>query len=216
MQFEKWPGIPRLSKEKMIITEKLDGTNACIVMQPAPHGVGDQELTDSGIVLGMPNENAPFGVELVEFAAQSRSRFITPKDDNYGFAKWAYQNAEKLYAILGYGKHYGEWWGSGIQRNYGLPEKRFSLFNAPRWNEQISYLFATTPVAELRTVPMLYNGPADWSQVELWREKLAQGSVAAPNFKGKAEGMVVYLRELNASYKVLIENDDIHKWEVKK
>ena len=31
------------------------------------------------------------------------------------------------------GRHFGEWWGSGIQRGYGLDEKTFSLFNAYRW-----------------------------------------------------------------------------------
>ena len=206
MIFEKWPSIPRLSKERMVITEKLDGTNACVVIEPWRVDAGyDMKYVDTVGVDG----------ELYYFAVQSRSRFITPEDDNYGFARWAYKNSTELIRTLGYGKHYGEWWGNGIQRNYGIPEKRFSLFNAPRWNEQISYLFNTTEVVELRTVPILYNGPADWSQVELWREKLAKGSVAAPNFKGKAEGMVVYLRELNASYKVLLEGDDQHKWEIK-
>ena len=31
------------------------------------------------------------------------------------------------------GRHFGEWWGRGIQRGYGLTERRFSLFNVSRW-----------------------------------------------------------------------------------
>ncbi len=31
--------------------------------------------------------------------------------------------------------YFGEWWGSGVQRGYGLQkgDKRFSLFNVSRW-----------------------------------------------------------------------------------
>lgn len=104
--------------------------------------------------------------------------------------------------------------GLGIQRGYEIGEKRFSLFNAPRWQDSISYLFPTTPVKALRTVPMLYAGPVDWEQPAKVRETLSKGSVAAPNFKGAAEGMVMYLREANTSYKILLENDELHKWEV--
>lgn len=49
----------------------------------------------------------------------SRTRWITPEDDNYGFAKWANENKEELLK-LGIGQHFGEWWGSGIQRGYNL------------------------------------------------------------------------------------------------
>jgi hypothetical protein len=67
---------------------------------------------------------------------RSRSRWITPDDDNFGFAAWVEANRDEL-LTLGPGRHFGEWWGSGIQRGYGLPkgEKRFSLFNVSRWGE---------------------------------------------------------------------------------
>jgi hypothetical protein len=52
---------------------------------------------------------------------------------------------------LGPGRHFGEWWGAGIQRRYGLTEKRFSLFNVTRWGE--------ARPACCHVVPTLYRGP---------------------------------------------------------
>lgn len=104
IEFKAWPKIPRLSNEKYFITEKIDGTNAAII------------ITADG-----------------EIGAQSRNKLITPEDDNYGFAKWVQENKDSL-LTMGEGHHYGEWWGKGIQRGYGQDRKRFSLFNTARWN----------------------------------------------------------------------------------
>ena len=103
MEFREFPKMARLSRE-VIITEKLDGTNAQIY------------ISDDGqtMLIG------------------SRTRWITPQDDNHGFAKWAESHRDEL-LTLGPGRHFGEWWGQGIQRGYGLKEKRFSLFNVQRW-----------------------------------------------------------------------------------
>ena len=103
-EFVEFPKISRLSRE-CVITEKLDGTNASIT------------ITEDG-----------------QFLTGSRTRWITPEDDNYGFSKWAHEHKEELLG-LGVGTHFGEWWGGGIQRNYGLPkdDKRFWLFNTIRW-----------------------------------------------------------------------------------
>ena len=88
-----------------IVTEKIDGTNGVIC------------ITETG-----------------EFLIGSRTRWIDEHTDNHGFFKWATDNKNELLK-LGVGTHYGEWWGSGIQRGYNLPkgEKRFSLFNTVRW-----------------------------------------------------------------------------------
>lgn len=104
IEFKAFPKIGRL-RRGCIITEKIDGTNACVV------------ITEEG-----------------EIGAQSRNRVITPESDNMGFAKWVQANREDL-MILGPGYHYGEWWGNGIQRTYHLKglAKRFSLFNVSRW-----------------------------------------------------------------------------------
>lgn len=108
VEFKEWPKINRWSKQTWIITEKIDGTNACVIVPENP----EEPL-----------------------AFQSRQRIITPENDNYGFAKWATEHAEQL-RHLGPGYHYGEWWGPGIQGNwYGLQEKRFSLFDPQRYSK---------------------------------------------------------------------------------
>ena len=104
--FQEFKKIPRLNRE-VVVTEKIDGTNACIVITP-----------DSQVY------------------AQSRSRFVVPgKQDNFGFAAWVHDNTDEL-LLLGEGYHFGEWWGRGIQRGYGQEERRFSLFNAGRWTAE--------------------------------------------------------------------------------
>lgn len=104
MEFKPWPKIVRIeNKRTPVFTEKLDGTNACIVIQ-------DKQLVH----------------------IQSRNRIITPESDNYGFAGWVHRNLD-LVLGLGDGYHFGEWWGNGIGRNYDQKQKRFSLFNTRRW-----------------------------------------------------------------------------------
>ena len=124
MDFKPFDKIARLSRN-CTITEKLDGTNASI------------HITDDG-----------------QFLVGSRTRWITPEEDNYGFARWAQANKEELLK-LGPGSHYGEWWGYGIQRNYGLKEKRFSLFNTAKWSDD-----AVRPIC-CSVVPILYSGLFD-------------------------------------------------------
>ncbi len=115
MEFKKFPSINRLTGP-IIVTEKIDGTNACVV------------INEEGWV-----------------RAQSRTRFITPQSDNFGFANWVYKYEEELRTILGVGYHYGEWWGKGIQRSYGLSDRKFSLFNTsvilPENDAYSSYLY---------------------------------------------------------------------------
>src|SRR5678816_3863858 len=103
MDFEPYPKIPRLFNREIVVTEKIDGTNAQI------------------IVPENPNEPLICG---------SRTRYITPgkTTDNYGFAQWVEQNQESL-RLLGPGKHFGEWWGVGINRGYEIIHRNFSLFN---------------------------------------------------------------------------------------
>lgn len=103
VEFREFGKMARWSKN-IIITEKIDGTNASIFI----------------------GENG-------EFLTGSRNRWITPEDDNYGFSKWAHKNKEDL-LTLGEGHHFGEWWGNGVQRNYNQNMKRFSLFNTTRWS----------------------------------------------------------------------------------
>jgi hypothetical protein len=172
-EFEAFPKIPRLNRE-CVITEKIDGTNAQVL------------ITEDGHIY-----------------AGSRSRIITPADDNFGFAKWVDQNAEEL-TKLGPGRHFGEWWGSGIQRGYGLPkgEKRFSLFNVSRWSDD-----ALRPTC-CHVVPVLYRGPFTTTAVE---ETLAalkcNGSFAVPFFN-RPEGIIVWHDAARQLFKVTCEKDE--------
>lgn len=118
LEFLPFPKMARLSRE-VIVTEKIDGTNAQVFIREL-NGV------NTGQMIAANDTHAIY--------AGSRNRWLTVKEDNFGFAKWVEENAGELFK-LGPGRHFGEWWGSGIQRGYGLAkgEKRFSLFNTIRW-----------------------------------------------------------------------------------
>jgi hypothetical protein len=172
MEFESFPKMPRLNRE-IIITEKIDGTNAQI------------HITEDG-----------------QFLVGSRNKYITPENDNAGFARWAYENKDELMK-LGYGRHFGEWWGAGIQRRYGLTEKRFSLFNTSRWN-------AENLPACCSVVPVLYSGEFSSGVVDDCLVRLSlSGSAAAPGFMDP-EGVVVYMPQAGKLFKVTL-GDDGHK-----
>ena len=195
IEFKEWPKTPRLFRD-MIVTEKIDGTNAAIIIEEHD-GSGDSNAT-----LVAPSDRTQYVV-----GAQSRKRLITPKDDNFGFARWVFDNADDLVHALGPGRHYGEWWGSGIQRGYGLQngEKRFSLFNVKRYADMFSM------VPNLGTVPVLFEGPFDLDDVTSWLETLrTTGSLAAPGFMNP-EGVVVFHAASGAVYKATLDNDGIPK-----
>jgi hypothetical protein len=168
-EFKPWPKIARLSRE-VIITEKLDGTNAAVVV-----------LEDGDVY------------------AQSRSRVITPGDDNFGFAAWVEANKEQL-RLLGPGYHYGEWWGKGIQRNYGLTERRFSLFNVTRWKDTRPACCHIVPV--LTVLPVM-----DTASINVVMNQLRTfGSYAAPGFMNP-EGIVAFHTHANVMFKKTFEKD---------
>jgi hypothetical protein len=178
-----------------VITEKLDGTNAQVFI-----------TTDGTILTG------------------SRTQWITPEKDNHGFAKWVAENKDEI-LTLGPGRHYGEWWGSGIQRGYGLTkgEKRFSLFNTHRWA-----LHGTKPKLLTREddpapryqemlppcvglVPVLYEGlfstDACYAAVEDLR---INGSKAAPGFMNP-EGIVCFHQAAYVGFKKTLKDDNVPK-----
>jgi len=173
MEFVEFPKIHRLSRD-IVVTEKIDGTNGCI------------GISDDG----------------TEMFVGSRSRWLSPGQDNHGFLTWALFNKEEL-LTLGPGRHYGEWWGQGIQRRYGLTEKRFSLFNVARWGE--------ARPACCGVVPVLYRGSFSTGAVTLCLTQLVtEGSAAAPGFM-KPEGVVVFHTQGNVAFKKTIEKDDAPK-----
>jgi RNA ligase len=178
MNFEAYPKIPRLRRD-CVITEKIDGTNAQIVVPD--------------------NDSEPL-------LAGSRNRWITPEDDNFGFARWVKENEARLRAVLGPGQHFGEWWGQGIQKRYaGLTgRKMFSLFNTHRWN--VSNL-----PEYLSVVPVLYQGPFSDLAIDAVLEELrVNGSRACPGC-AKPEGVVVFHTAAQAVFKVTLEGDEAPK-----
>lgn len=155
------------------ITEKIDGTNAQII------------ITEEG-----------------ELGVASRSRLITPEKDNFGFARWVEANKEELMK-LGPGRHFGEWWGPGIQRGYGMAEKRFSLFNTARWNADNP----NTPKC-CHVVPVLHVGEQKATTIQDVIEKLrTEGSVASPGFM-RPEGIVIYHHGTRTLSKWTFEHDE--------
>ena len=170
MEFESFGKIPRLLNMPMVITEKIDGTNAQIL------------ISDDG----------------KELQAGSRSRFIKVGDDNFGFASWVEQNRDEL-LLLGPGRHFGEWWGRGIQRGYNLDEKRFSLFNSGKWS-------GSRPGCT-SVVPVLYYGQFSQTKIEeVKAELLASGSHASPGFMNP-EGVIIFLPKANMLFKSTFEGD---------
>lgn len=196
IEFKEWPKTPRLLRN-ITITEKIDGTNAAIGIVPVDNP------DDPNIIASIATNDGILGVY-----AQSRTRLITPgkSTDNYGFAGWVQANAGELVELLGEGLHYGEWWGNGIQRKYGMAEKWFSLFNTSRYAELETDL-------NLSVVPVLYEGPNDTAEVEMALHKLhVGGSVAAPGFMNP-EGICVYQAASRQISKVTLDKNDAGKWE---
>lgn len=180
-EFIPFGKIPRLNRD-CIITEKLNGTNACVV-------VDDEGFAGTAVY------------------AQSRKRIIVPGDDNFGFAGWVATNRDLLADTLGFGRHYGEWVGPGIQGNpYNLGYRYFVLFNVTRWAEHFVH---ENPVGDafLSVVPELYRGPFLTEYVEDALADLAEGgSVFA---KGRpAEGLIVYHVAAGQLFKVTLEGDE--------
>jgi hypothetical protein len=169
IKFEPFSKIARLSRE-CTITEKIDGTNAVIV------------ITEDG-----------------KFLTGSRTRWITPQEDNYGFSKWAHEHKDDL-MTLGVGKHFGEWWGQGIQRNYGQDRKRFSLFNTHKWSE-------VRPEC-CDVVPVLYNGIFSSELVDIAIDNLMHiGSQAALGFMNP-EGIIIWHHAAGIYFKKTLCKDE--------
>lgn len=188
---------PRLFR-KIIITEKIDGTNSSVRVLPA-------------------NEYSPLqGTATVSLNgeryyvhAQSRNRLIRAGDDNFGFAAWVWDNADALADILGPGTHFGEWWGKGIQRGYDMGHRDFSLFNT----ERHAGSYGTVGGVCLGSVPVLYEGPYADEHIRAALNDLKKfGSYANPGFD-QPEGVCIYHTQSKRTYKVTLDNNDKGKWE---
>ena len=187
----------------IIITEKIDGSN--------------------GVIYIDENNN---------FYVGSRKRWLDEHNENMGFYHWAMENKEELLK-LGKGYHYGEWMGKGIQRNYGLNEKRFYLFNTMRWidiytlpesarkkyrDEYLNKIREDSNNDKLEycpeccyVVPILYRGQIHqqdfYAPDEFINYLKSNGSMAVPRFMDP-EGIVIYHVPSRYYFKKTIKNDE--------
>ena len=197
VQFREEPfsGFPKIARfnRTVVVTEKIAGTNAQVYI--TPNG---------------------------QFYVGSRNRWITPENDNFGFARWAYDRKDELMQ-LGPGRHFGEWWGSGIQRGYGFKngERFFSLFNTVRWclhdsepqpiptgDPRITKTQDVLPAC-CGLVPVLWSGVMAHLDTDYIMTLLqTQGSMAVQGFMNP-EGIVIFHTASNTAFKMTY--DDNHK-----
>lgn len=186
--FEDFGKIARLNRD-CVITEKIDGTNAQIYIGLR---AAEQPTIPPCIYLD----------DTFFIYAGSRNQWVNPLSDHFGLAKWVEKNAQELLK-LGPGRHFGEWWGSGIRGSYGLKngEKRFSLFNTHRWH-------GLNKPACCDVVPVLYSGLFSTMAVKDAMQKLRErGSVASPGFM-RPEGVIVYHTAAGMYFKATLEKDE--------
>lgn len=172
-EFKEFPKIQRLERLTMQITQKLHGTNAQIYIYQDENG-NPQLLTGS------------------------RQRWIIPEDDNYGFAKFVYDNKQEFIDKLGFGRHFGEWAGKGINSGEGLPEKRLFLFSQ-YWRDK------ELPIKTF-TVPLLYSGELNIHIIDtIFQDLKENGSKLVQGYM-KPEGIVVDID--GQRYKKVFEDEE--------
>ena len=111
--FTPYGKTPRLNRP-IVITEKVDGTNAGIRIEKFPfgHHVEGIPATATAAPLGPfdPFDGDGLPVHEYRVTVQSRNRIITPNHDgkstdNAGFAAWVLEHAATLVKALGEGMH---------------------------------------------------------------------------------------------------------------
>lgn len=191
------PKIARFNRP-VIITEKIDGTNAAVIV----HEDGTVE-------------------------AASKNQVLTiDKPDNHGFRAWVEENREEL-RLLGVGLHRGEWWGRGINKRHPNHEKTFSLFNVSRWSQTVPNTpiiangYGRTFEQEMgatvlapsccQVVPLLaWHAVPCVAMLDTCARLLKNQSVADP-LCTNPEGIVIYHTAGNVMLKYTYENDEGHK-----
>lgn len=194
LEFVSFPKIGRVSATATI-TEKIDGTN------------GQLLFNEEGRMLvgSRKREVFPEGTVWEEYAD-----FPDKGTDNFGFALWAYARRPDLFKFLGPGRHYGEWAGQGIQRTYGMDEKRFYLFNTARFGPGRQEIPEHLAEQGLDSVPVLYEGPFGTdSAADAMTDLLLEGS-RLNNFDNP-EGIITYMHGLKVYSKMTFDNPN-GKW----
>lgn len=179
-EFKSFNKILHIGKLYMSITQKIHGSNAQIHIFKTKDGS-------------------------LDFRVGSRTRWLTPEEDNYGFAKFVHENATDIVGKLGEGRHFGEWAGKGINAGEGLEQKTFCLFNVRRW-------IGKELPNRVTTVPLLYKGQLSIEAINNAMEALKiEGSRLVPGYM-KPEGIVI---EIDGQlYKNVFDLEEV-KWREK-
>lgn len=180
MEFKAFEKINRLNKVEMQITQKIHGTNAQVFIIERQSNL----IFKDGVEQIDPLVTEVDG-KFYELRCGSRTRWIYPGDDNYGFAAFVDQHKEEFIRKLGVGQHFGEWAGLGINSGEGLDKKVFVLFDFWKY----------PPERELPpgcvVVPVLYRGTFDIGKIEeVMNDLKANGSKLSPGFM-RPEGVVI-------------------------
>jgi hypothetical protein len=182
MEFKSFDKISKYSPLKMTITQKIHGSNAQIVIYPKYEDYEETKLIGHDVYVG------------------SRNRWISPGDDNFGFAAYVEANKAEIIEKLGPGTHFGEWAGPGINSGEGLAEKTFIIFNHKRFP-------ASRPLPpQMRVVPVLYEGV--YSEEAINNEfgfLRLHGSHLVPDFM-RPEGIVIEINDKR--YKKVFEPEE--------
>ena len=182
VNYNSFPSIERLENIYCIISEKIDGTNSLI------------EINETNVRFG------------------SRNRYISFSDDNAGFANFfkdyeaRFEDAAKdittdeSYPL----RIYGEWFGCGIQRGYGLKDKFFMPFNSFYSEKLIEY-----QVPNVIAPNIMYTGKFSMEVVDTCMQQLKlNGSGVVKDYK-QPEGIVIFFPKYNFRLK---ETFDGAKW----
>lgn len=177
--FEAFPDIKKLGSAALFITQKIHGSNAQVYVFQKEDGT-------------------------LDLACGSRSHWIVPGKDNFGFAEMVYANKQEFIDKLGQGRHYGEWAGPGINSGEGLDKKIFVLFD--HWKYPAERPLPPNTVV----VPVLYTGAFDLGQVQKCMDDLkTNGSKLVAGFM-RPEGVVVNMK--GQRYKVVFDKEET-KWD---
>jgi len=180
-QFKAYPKTRRLTDVYAFISEKIDGTNGVLFVD------------GSRVVAG------------------SRSKWLVDDGskswDNHGFGAWVKEN-EVILSQLPDGFHYGEWYGRGINRNYGLKDRRFMLFNRMRYLELLELMPSLYKVLELETILSQINIMDVQAQLAIHKRELMHesGSRHVRGFK-RPEGVMVRIPAADKVFKVVWDKD---------
>jgi hypothetical protein len=200
MKFQEFDKIHALHKTTLLVTQKLHGTNASIWIRPTGEIDYSEEqaqfLTEDGQFLVLPGK---------------RTSFITLENDNFGFARFVYENKEALYKALGQGVWFGEWCGPGINSGEGLTQKRLALFAVLSLEEKYHNMKSAGLWPDrVDLVPVLFTGlGSNIEQIaELVMNDLKEkGSSYVPGYM-RPEGIVIQILGTNVKFKKVFEAEE--------